>query len=81
MEESSGSKGIAKGRSPIIEEIRSRNEARMILALSLFNLLLGTGLAYAAPRMPSYSLRLEQSGGTLFIAGLVLIGLLVPRGC
>jgi hypothetical protein len=52
----------------------------MILALSLFSLLLGTGLAYAAPRTPSYSLRLEQSGGALFVAGLILVGLLLPRG-
>jgi len=53
----------------------------MILALSLLSLLLGTGLACAAPRMPSYSLRLEQSGGTLFVTGLVLVGALLPSFC
>lgn len=52
----------------------------MILALSLFSILLGTSLAYAAPRTPIYSVRLEQSGGVFFVAGLVLIGLLLPHG-
>jgi hypothetical protein len=53
----------------------------MILALSLLSILLGTSLAYAAPRVPSYSLRLEQSGGAFFITGLVLVGTLLPSFC
>lgn len=53
----------------------------MILALSLLTLLLGTSLACAAPRMPGYSVRLEQSGGALFVTGLVLVGTLLPSFC
>ncbi len=53
----------------------------MILALSLLSLLLGTGSAYAAQRVPSYNVRLEQSGGALFILGLALVGTVLPRFC
>ena len=53
----------------------------MILSLSLLSLFLGTALAYAAPRTSNLSLRLEQSGGTFFIAGLVLIATVLPRVC
>jgi hypothetical protein len=53
----------------------------MILALSLATLGLGTGLAYAAPKMPGFSARLEQSGGALVIAGLVLFGTVLPHAC
>jgi hypothetical protein len=53
----------------------------MIFALSLLSLLLGTSLAYAAQSMPNYNVRLEQSGGALFIFGLVLVGTVLPRFC
>ncbi|MGP8232248.1 MAG: hypothetical protein ACLQL2_06225 [Methylovirgula sp.] len=53
----------------------------MILALSLASLFLGTGLAYTAPRMPAMTARLEQSGGALFVAGLVLIGTMLQQSC
>ena len=57
------------------------NEEQMIFALSLLSLLLGTSLAYAAQNMPNYNVRLEQSGGALFILGLVLVGTVLPRFC
>ncbi len=51
----------------------------MISALSVLSLLLGTSLAYAAQRIPSYNVRLEQSGGVLFIFGFALVGTVLPR--
>jgi hypothetical protein len=74
-------KGIGKSGASSVWAVLTHNEARMILALSLLSILLGTSLAYAAPRMPSYSLRLEQSGGAFFITGLVLVGTLLPSFC
>jgi hypothetical protein len=53
----------------------------MISALSVLSLLLGTCLAYAAQRVPSYNARLEQSGGALFILGFALVGTMLPRFC
>jgi hypothetical protein len=53
----------------------------MILALSLLNIFLGTTLAYAAQRVPNYNVRLEQSGGVLFILGFALVGAMLPRFC
>lgn len=53
----------------------------MLLALSLLSLVLGTSLACAAQKMPSYGVRLEQSGGVLFITGLVLVGSILPSFC
>ena len=53
----------------------------MIFALSILSLVFGTSLAYAAQRVPSYNVRLEQSGGALFVLGLVLVGTVLPRFC
>jgi hypothetical protein len=53
----------------------------MIFALSLFSIFLGTGLAYAAQCVPNYNVRLEQSGGALFIFGFALVGAMLPRFC
>lgn len=53
----------------------------MILALSVLSLIAGTSLAYAAQKIPDYGVRLEQSGGILFIAGLVLVGSSLPSFC
>lgn len=51
----------------------------MILALSLASIFLGTGLAYAAPKTPALTIRLEQSGGALFIAGFALMGTMLQQ--
>ncbi len=53
----------------------------MILALSLMSLILGTSFACAAPRMPAYSVKLEQWGGTLLVSGLTLLGAAIPQLC
>jgi hypothetical protein len=53
----------------------------MISALSLLSIFLGTSLAYAAQRVPNYNVRLEQSGGALFILGFALVGAMLPRFC
>jgi hypothetical protein len=53
----------------------------MIAASSVLSLILGTSLACAAQRVPAYNVRLEQSGGALFILGFALIGLMLPRFC
>lgn len=53
----------------------------MIVALSLMSLILGTSFACAAPRVPSYGVKLEQWGGTLLISGLTLLGAALPRLC
>jgi hypothetical protein len=57
------------------------NEEQMIFALSLLSIFLGTSLAYAAQSAPNYNVRLEQSGGALFILGFALVGTLLPRFC
>jgi hypothetical protein len=53
----------------------------MTFALSVLSIFFGTSLAYAAQRVPSYNVRLEQSGGALFILGFALIGAMLPRFC
>lgn len=53
----------------------------MLIALSLTSLILGTGLACAAQRVPSCGKRFEQWGGTLFVSGLVLLGATLPPFC
>ncbi|MEI9914682.1 MAG: hypothetical protein WDN29_01385 [Methylovirgula sp.] len=66
----------------IIASLQLPNEEKMISALSVLSLLIGTSLAYAAQRVPSYNVRLEQSGGgVLFILGLALVGTVLPRFC
>ncbi|HLH12076.1 MAG TPA: hypothetical protein VKV77_09390 [Methylovirgula sp.] len=53
----------------------------VVLALSLLSVILGACLACAAPRVPAFSMRLEQYGGTLFVYGLALLGTALPRLC
>lgn len=53
----------------------------MISVFGLMSVILGTSLACAAPRLPTYGVRLEQCGGTLFMSGLVLIGAALPQLC
>ena len=50
----------------------------MIGAIGLTSLLLGTMLAYAAERVPDRVELLEGAGGVLLIAGLALLGFLLP---
>jgi hypothetical protein len=53
----------------------------MIFTLSLMSLVLGTSFACAAPRVPAYSVKFEQWGGTLFVSGLTLLGAALPQLC
>ncbi len=53
----------------------------MIIALSMLSVILGASLACAAQRVPSYNVRLEQSGGALFILGFAMIGATLQHFC
>lgn len=50
----------------------------MITALSLSSLAVGTGLSYAAVRVPARAATLERWSGGLLLAGLGLLGAGLP---
>lgn len=50
----------------------------MVLALSLFLLLVGAFLACSSQCWPAVSIRAEQTAGFLFLFGMALLGSQVP---
>jgi hypothetical protein len=53
----------------------------MIVGLIVLSLLVGTGLACASDRAPTYAGPLEWCGGAFFVAGLALLGATLPMVC
>lgn len=50
----------------------------MLAALILTSLALGASLAGVASRVPSHAVALERWGGALLVAGLGLLGAVLP---
>lgn len=54
---------------------------QMTFFLIVVNLVVGAGLAWAATRIPAHAVRLERWGGSMMVAGLVLLGVALPLFC
>ena len=50
----------------------------MVIALSVGCLILGASIACAAEHAPQHVVTLERCGGSLLVAGLVLLGVALP---
>jgi len=56
-----------------------RGAKPVLAAVSLMSLVCGATLACAAPRYPSHLSTLERCGGGLLVAGLVMLGNVLPH--
>jgi len=66
---------------PYYNQCNISRAAEVIVALSFISLVAGINLSCAASRFSRHAIVLEQSGGVLFMAGLVLLGACLPRMC